>query len=185
MPCPCLGCCYWGKVDGNKLASHLLRFGIDRCYTCWTMHGEKSNGNVESRCNTKYASNEDCTDTYDYHRVEEIAEALEEDLEDCPKMFERLVSDAEKPLYDGCSKFTRLFAVLKLYNLKADNGWSDKSFIELLALMKDMLPEDNVLPNRTYEAKKMLSSIGMSYDKIHACCYTPKFAHIFFKKTPI
>ena len=32
-----------------------------------------------------------------------------------------------------------------------------------------MLPDDNVLPNRTYEAKKMLCSIGMSYDKIHAC----------------
>ena len=84
-------------------------------------------------------------------------------------MFERLVSNAEKPLYNGCTKFTRLFAVLKLYNLKAGNGWSDKSFTELLALMKDMLPEDNVLPNRTYEAKKMLYSIGMSYDKIHAC----------------
>ena len=40
---------------------------------------------------------------------------------------------------------------------------------ELLALMKYMLPEDNVVLNRTYEAKKMLYSIGMSYDKIHAC----------------
>lgn len=84
-------------------------------------------------------------------------------------MFERLVSDAEKPLYDGCTKFTRLSTVLKLYNLKAGNGWMDKSFTELLALMKDMLPEDNVLPDRTYEAKKMLCSICMSYDKIHAC----------------
>ena len=40
---------------------------------------------------------------------------------------------------------------------------------ELLGIMRDMLLEDNVLPNRTYEAKKMLCSIGMSYDKIHAC----------------
>ena len=35
-------------------------------------------------------------------------------------------------------------------------------FSELLALMRDMLLEDNVLPNRTYEAKKMLCSSGMS-----------------------
>ena len=69
-------------------------------------------------------------------------------------IFERLVSDAEKPLYKGCTKFTRLSAILKLYNLKAVNGWSDKSFTKLLALMRDMLPEDNVLPNRTYEDKK-------------------------------
>ena len=169
MICPCLRCCYGRRVDAVQLESHLLMHGIDRSYACWNLHGEKSSGNVESSYNTTYASNEDFADAYDYDRVEEIAEALEEDLEDCPKMFERLVSDAEKPLYDGCTKFTRLSAVLKLYNLKADNGWSDKSFTELLALMKDMLPEDNVLPNRTYEAKKMLSSIGMSYEKIHAC----------------
>ena len=71
--------------------------------------------------------------------------------------------------FNGCAKFTRLSAVLKLYNLKAGNGWSDKSFTELLVLSRDMLPEDNVLPNRTYKAKKMLCSIGMSYEKIHAC----------------
>src|ERR1044072_8928562 len=123
------------------------------------MHGEKSNGNVESGDKRTYASNDNCTDTYDYDRVEELAEALEEDLNDCPKMFERLVSDAEKPLYIDCTKFTKFSAVLKLYNLKAGNGWSDKSFTELLALMKDMLQEDNVRPNRTYEAKKMLYSI--------------------------
>ena len=169
MICPCLRCCYGRRVDAVQLESHLLMHGIDRSYACWNLHGEKSSGNVESSYNTTYASNEDFADAYDYDRVEEIAEALEEDLEDCPKMFERLVSDAEKPLYDGCTKFTRLSAVLKLYNLKADNGWSDKSFTQLLALVKEMLPEDNVLPNRTYEAKKMLYSIGMSYDKIHAC----------------
>ncbi|KAI5398041.1 hypothetical protein KIW84_063733 [Lathyrus oleraceus] len=137
MICPCLGCCY-GK--------------------------RKSNDNVEPGDSTTYASNYSGADTYDCDRVEEIAEELEGDLKDCPEMFERLVSDAEKPLYDGCTKFTRLSAVLKLYNLKAGNGWSDKSFTELLALLKDMLPEDNVLPNRTYDTKKMLCSIGMSYD---------------------
>src|ERR1043165_8506954 len=169
MTCPCLYCCYGKRVDAVSLASHLIRYGIDRSYTCQNMHGEKSNRNVEWGGKRTYASNGNCTDTYDYDRVEEIAEALEEDPNDCPKMFERLVSDAEKPLYNGCTKFTRLSAVLKLYNLKAGNGWSDKSFTELLALMKDMLPEDNVLPYRTYEAKKMLYFIGMSYDKIHAC----------------
>ena len=171
MKCPCLGCCYVGRVDADGLKSHLLRHGIDRSYKCWIFHGEKINENVEPRgkSNTTYASDDKDTETYDCDRVEEIAEALEEDLHDCPKMFERLVSDAEKPLYKGCAKFTRLSAVLKLYNLKAGNGWSDKSFTELLALMREMLPDDNVLPNRTYEAKKMLCSIGMSYDKIHAC----------------
>ena len=83
-----------------------------------------------------------------------------EDLQDCPKMFERLVSDSGKPLYDGCIKFTRLSAVLKLYNIKVRNGWSDKSFTDLLALLKDMLLEDNVLPDRNYEAKKFCAQLA-------------------------
>src|SRR3954462_231554 len=133
MPCPCLGCCYGGKVDGKQLGSHLLRFGIDRSYTCSTMHGEKSNGNAESRCNRKYASNDDCTDTYDCDRVEEIAEALEEDLADCPKMFERLVSDAEKPLYE-VEPFVEMHkVVLRDLNPNRNENWivgeHNRSFI--------------------------------------------------------
>src|ERR1043165_9765948 len=102
------------------------------------------------------------TDTYDCDRVDEIAEALEEDIQDCPKMFESLVSDADKPLYKDYPKFTRLSAVLKLYNLKARSGWSDKSFTELLALLRDMLPEDNVLPNWTYDVTPLLNNLRIN-----------------------
>jgi len=38
-------------------------------------------------------------------------------------------------------------------NLKEINGWIDKSFTELLQLLK------NTLPNRNYEAKKMLNLV--------------------------
>ncbi|XP_006588181.1 uncharacterized protein [Glycine max] len=58
--------------------------------------------------------------------------------------------------------------VLALVNLKARFGWSDKSFNELLLLLKNMLPEDNTLPKNHYEAKKILCPVGMEYQKIHA-----------------
>ena len=41
-------------------------------------------------------------------------------------------SDAETPLYLGSTNFTRLSMVLRLMNLKAINGWTDKSFTKLL-----------------------------------------------------
>jgi len=59
--------------------------------------------------------------------------------------------------------------VLRLMNLKAINGWNDKSFMELFQLLKDMLPEENTLPNHNYEAKMILCPMGMEYKKIHAC----------------
>nr|KYP66441.1 hypothetical protein KK1_012735 [Cajanus cajan] len=77
--------------------------------------------------------------------------------------------------------FTRLSATLRLFSLKARNGWTDKSFTELLELLKEMLPEDNTLPNRNYKAKKILCPMGLEYKKIHACpndciLYTNDFA---------
>ncbi|KAI5350783.1 hypothetical protein L3X38_003674 [Prunus dulcis] len=41
--------------------------------------------------------------------------------------------------------------------------------LELLILQGDLLPEGNTLPSSMYKAKKILSALGMSYEKIHAC----------------
>jgi len=78
-------------------------------------------------------------------------------------------SDAETPLYPGSTNFTQLLTLLRLMNLKAINGWSDKSLTKLLQLLKDMLLEGNTLPNRNYEPKKILCPMGMECKKIHAC----------------
>jgi len=36
-------------------------------------------------------------------------------------------------------------------------------------LLKEISPESNTLPNRIYEAKKNTLSVGLEYEKIHAC----------------
>ncbi|XP_014629693.2 uncharacterized protein [Glycine max] len=56
-----------------------------------------------------------------------------------------------------------------LVNLKARFGLSDRSFTELLVLLKNMLPKDNILSKSHYEAKKILCPVGMEYQKIRAC----------------
>ena len=43
-------------------------------------------------------------------------------------MVDTLRKDMEDSLYPGCKGFTRLSAVLRLFNLKARGGWTDKSF---------------------------------------------------------
>ncbi|KAL6347441.1 hypothetical protein AAG906_025156 [Vitis piasezkii] len=67
--------------------------------------------------------------------------------------FGRLLEDAEKPLYPGCMKYTKLSTLVKLYNLKA---------------RYDMLPLNNEMSFSMYEAKKTFSALGMEYQKIHA-----------------
>ncbi|XP_058769046.1 uncharacterized protein LOC131642899 [Vicia villosa] len=83
--------------------------------------------------------------------------------------YDTLCNDKDKPLYPGCTNFTRLSAVLKLFNLKANNGWTDKSFTKLFELLTQMLPDGNALPSRYYEAKKILCQLGLEHEKIHAC----------------
>jgi hypothetical protein len=61
--------------------------------------------------------------------------------------YKKMIEDSNKSFYDGCVVwYTRLFVMVKLFQLKASNGWSDDSFKDLLALLKDMLPQGNLVP---------------------------------------
>ena len=42
-------------------------------------------------------------------------------------------------------------------------------FFDILCVIKELFPEDNQLSSSMYEAKKTLSSLGIEYEKIHAC----------------
>jgi len=84
-------------------------------------------------------------------------------------VYDSLKDNSVTELYLGCSTFSRLSTVLRLFNIKAINGWTDKSFTELLELFHQILPEGNTLPSSHYEAKKILCPIGMEYQKIHVC----------------
>jgi len=105
------------------------------------------------------------------HRIEDMIRDLgEDDFQQAhAPLYKKIESDLKKPLYSGCTTFTRLTTVLALVNLKARFGWSDKSFSKLLVLSKMMIPKDNMLSKNHYEAKKILCVVGMEYQKIHAC----------------
>src|SRR5262249_19427451 len=102
-------------------------------------------------------------------RVSDMIRDAKDGFVSCSHTFEKLLEDAKILLYDECTKFTKLSALVRLFNLKAANGRSNKSFNDLLQLLGDMLLENNVLPISMYEAKKNLSSLEIDYEKIHAC----------------
>ena len=141
-------------------------YGIDQIYHTWYWHGEST---PSCEPPTIRAT---CFDRIEIGNVDytvEMVEAAQDDYKVNPQLFERLLEDAEKPLYPNCKNFTKLSVLVKLYNLKAKYGWCDKSFFELLRLLGDMLPLNNEFPLSMYEAKKPLNALGMEYEKIHAC----------------
>ena len=102
--------------------------------------------------------------------LDEIMSDVENDCTYIPEILRDLFQkESNVPLYPDCMKYLKITAVFNLYNLKAKNGWSDKSFTDLLKLLGDMLPEKNVLPDSTYYAKKLLCPLNMEVERIHAC----------------
>jgi hypothetical protein len=84
--------------------------------------------------------------------------------------YKKMIEDSNKSFYHGCAvQYTRLFVIMKLFQLKASNGWSDGSFKDLLTLLKYMLPQGNVVPRTVYEAKRNICLLGLEVEKIHAC----------------
>jgi hypothetical protein len=76
-------------------------------------------------------------------------------------------------LYEECKgcdkKHMVLWMMVELLKLKASNGWSDTSFLDLLQLLTKVLPKSNGLPNSTYPAKKTICPLTLGVEKIHAC----------------
>ena len=79
--------------------------------------------------------------------------------------YKQFVEDYKKPLYPQCEMYSRITGDLKLLQLKAAHGWTDKNFKALLLLLKDMLPEGNLLSDTVYEAKQIVCPVGLKIEK--------------------
>jgi hypothetical protein len=130
--CPCMKCFNCSKLHFELIKSHLICHGINQSYTNWKWHGESVTMPI--------ASNSNVVDVDMNDRLDDMIHDIGPESFQRAHMYDTLRKDREETLYPGCTNFTRLSAVLRLFNLKARNGWTDKSFSELLELLKEMLP---------------------------------------------
>ncbi|XP_057755506.1 uncharacterized protein LOC130974662 [Arachis stenosperma] len=82
--------------------------------------------------------------------------------------FNDLRSDGEQELYPGCSKYSKLSFLVKLYHIKCICGVSDKAMTMILDLLLDAFKQAK-LPKTVYEARKTIKKLGIEYTKIDAC----------------
>src|SRR5437762_6426129 len=183
IKCPCCDCknfMLFPLAQLSTVREHLLRWGFMEDYTCWTKHDENNNNNViddQVDGDDPRAVEDDSYDDDYGCNLDEIlrhaAPLVQEQARGGLDNLDGLKRASEDLLYDrtmGCDdKFTLLHSVLELLKLKARNGWSDKSFMDLLVLLKDMLLKANKLPCNTYRAKKLIAPLALDVQKIHAC----------------
>nr|XP_004494940.1 uncharacterized protein LOC101496411 [Cicer arietinum] len=174
--CPCTKCANCHSYSRVCVYEHLTdpHRGFLRGYRQWIYHGEKprtSSSATKQNVEMEHDMDGLVHDVFGVHSTEEPicgeGERIPEVREN--SKFYEFVKENEQMLYPNCKKYSKLSFMVHLYHLKCLHGWSDKSFSMLLDLLRDALPEENVLPKSYYETKKIVSGLGLGYEKIHAC----------------
>ena len=94
------------------------------------------------------------------------------------KNFDRLLSDAQRELYPRYIKYLLHF-IITVLNMKVMNHMTNKVFNMILELFKNVVPVGEKVSSSLYRVMKILSAIGLGYEKIDMCKYD---CAIFWKK---
>ncbi|XP_026431852.1 uncharacterized protein LOC113329072 [Papaver somniferum] len=170
---------------------HLVKFhciclyGILSTYTTWRFHGEK----LEVAENVENVNVGDVAVDPAIGEGENLGDVVEDDgaavVDDNirinsgvhndagtrkRKKNESVYERAKEPLYPSCPiGVTSLYASIKLNHIKKQYGFSDNGMTAILELMKELLPEENTLPSKYPEVKKMIQDLGMDYITYDSC----------------
>ena len=172
MTCPCKNCknSKWRHPD--IIYDHLICNGPSPLYVKWiceVSHPNFGRSDEDIDC--------DAGDFGDnlgemLHRTRGNMQNCEDENSDAPnadaKRFYRLVEDGKQPLYPGCSKFSRLSFIIRLYSLKCVHGITESAVGDILELMREAFPQAHI-PLSFRAAKKIIKDLGLDYKKIHAC----------------
>jgi hypothetical protein len=74
---------------------------------------------------------------------------------------------------------TLLAFITQLAAIKSNYFFSNNCYNDLLKLISDILLKPHKVPKDMYQSKKMMSALGLKYDKIDVC---PDNCTLFWKK---
>jgi hypothetical protein len=130
--------------------------------------------NIPQMLNGIFANVEQMRSRFDSEHEEEAATSNatnfdeSEDTEDCTNFPER-VRSACTALYDGAS-ISELGFLVMFFNICTCHNVANVCATELLSFLKtSVLPKNNKVPKNMYEARKVISSMGLDYKEIGAC----------------
>ncbi|BBG94312.1 hypothetical protein Prudu_002560 [Prunus dulcis] len=176
--CPCVKCVNLKLFGVGIIRDHVYFNGIDQSYKNWTFHGEPWEATTNASRNVE---EDDGHSRYSF--VSEEIDMDDNDFGDFgsdPYEFANVIGDGDQPVYPGCRKYTKLSALVKLYNLKAKHGMSDVCFTELLILQGDLLPEGNTIPTSMWkEGKDSILKEGVPAKVVWYFPPIPRFKRMF------
>ncbi|XP_068497775.1 uncharacterized protein [Phaseolus vulgaris] len=173
--CPCVKCCCEKILKPSHVRSHLLQHGFQPNYKVWIYHGEvRTNevnlniastsfdnirrdddfGSLVEMVNNAYMQESDIRTRY----VNVIEDVEEQPNAEAQKFYDMLAS-AHQPIYDGATE-SKLSIAIRLLGARSNWHTSEKCLDS---------PTENCIPKTYYEAKKVVSTLGLKAIKIDCC----------------
>jgi hypothetical protein len=174
--CPCSLCQNSRCLEDKRtIAIHLCKNSFVPGYEVWTFHGESGTRVIVE-------DEHDC-DMGDIDRMDEMLEAIQAEVtEDPPTMeveaFFKFLKASEESLREQI-EVTLLAFLTQLMVIKSNYFFSNNCYNDLLKLISDILPKSHKVPKDMYQSKKMMSALGLKYEKIDVC---PDNCMLFWKE---
>jgi len=158
----------------DDVCKHLLTKGFLPCYENWTVHGEPYVAEPilagPSSVGISYVVNDVCLENPYRNLVMDamgVGDAYSNDnvsspvvAEELPNLeatnFFKLLKATEEPLWDECTKQSKLSACVQLLNMKSTLNLTQTAFNKFIDFTKSIMPNDENLVSNFYEAKKFM-----------------------------
>jgi hypothetical protein len=169
VKCPCSRCRNALYEDKRTLTMHICMFDFMPGHDVWTHHNE-----IIHQRTVSVAEDED--DRSGDDRIDEMLDAIRPELEtnredpptlEVQKFFDMLRA-SEESLHEHTTVKVLAF-ITRIMSIKSKFSFSNKYYMELLSLFSDVLPSNHKMPKDMYQFKKLLSALGMEYEKIDVC----------------
>ena len=180
--CLCNKCDCTRIMEDRVVKVHLYKHGFKPNYWIWTDHGEQI---VQDDLD----NNDDCIGTgrgveddqflsmegmvYDALRQQQSSQppssnTMEEALNEQTQRFYNLLLDASTLLYEGASD-SKLSMCVKLLACKLNWNVPDQCLEFISKMLLDVAPTNSNLPKSYYDAKRLVSKLGLEPKKIDCC----------------
>jgi hypothetical protein len=162
--CPCSRCKNRRMLSKYEMSAYLAKERFMSNYLLWNQHGEvqpavadESDGNADvDRMDGMVANIER---GYDLESKDPMPEV---------QTFYKLFAASEEKVHDG-TDVAVLQDVTCLMVFKSKYSFSNKCYNNIVKLIIDLILEKHNMPKDLYQYKKIVSGLGMNYEKIDAC----------------
>jgi len=188
--CPCSACKCLNFFKPDRVMVHLYRNGFKPRYFVWIDHGE-SDGLDGMFYNSMHVDVYNMVAPHGQIRVEQVRvehDRVHEMINDAfgvqggmepeqyfdeapneeARHFYDQLEESSRPLCEG-SPHSALSVAVRLMNIKSDWNVPNAAMDSMVDLLGELVNPEFNIPKNFYQAKRLVSKLGLTYDRIHCC----------------